>query len=106
MWQQKDSVLITTGACKLYIPSAFTPNRDGKNDVFKSYFGENVTEYHLQILDRYGNLLFESTDKNKGWDGTYKGVAQPQGSYIWVINYQLKDNPDKQLLKGSVLLIR
>lgn len=103
---KKDSVLITTGVCKLYIPTAFTPNRDGKNDVFKSYFGENITEYHLQILNRYGKLLFESSDKNQGWDGTYKGVAQSQGSYIWIINYQLSDKPDKQLLKGSVLLIR
>jgi len=103
---KKDSVLITTGVCKLYIPSAFTPNRDGKNDVFKSYFGENVNEYHLQVFNVYGKLLFESTDKNQGWDGTYKGQAQSQGSYIWVINYQLGNKPDKQLLKGSVLLIR
>ena len=103
---KKDSVLITTGVCKLYIPSAFTPNRDGKNDVFKAYFGENVTSYNLQIFNRFGKLLFESTDKNQGWDGKYKGETQTQGSYIWIINYRLSDKPDKQLLKGSVLLIR
>jgi gliding motility-associated-like protein len=103
---QKDSVFITTGVCELYIPSAFTPNHDRNNDVFKSYFGEKVTEYHLQIINRYGKLLFETTDKNQGWDGTYKGVIQPQGTYVWIISYQQSDIPDKQLLKGSVLLIR
>jgi gliding motility-associated-like protein len=103
---KKDSVLIRTGACKLYIPSAFTPNRDGKNDEFKAYFGENVTSYHLQLFNRFGKLLFESTDINQGWDGRYKGEPQSQSSYIWIINYQLIDNPEKQLLKGSVLLIR
>ena len=103
---KKDSIIFTTGVCKLYIPSAFTPNGDGENDVFKSKFGENVTEYHLQLFNRYGELVFESTDKNKGWDGTYKGLAQAQGVYIWVINFQVSGKPEKQLLKGSVLLIR
>ncbi|MEP7238004.1 MAG: T9SS type B sorting domain-containing protein [Ferruginibacter sp.] len=103
---KRDSVFITGGVCELYIPSAFTPNADGKNDEFKSYFGENVTAYNLQIFSRYGKLVFETTDKNKGWDGTYKGVVQPQGMYVWIVNYEVNGKPYKQLLKGSVLLIR
>ncbi len=103
---KSDSVLITKGICKLYIPNAFTPNGDGKNDVFKAGFGENITEFSLRIFNRYGELVFESKDKNKAWDGTYKGSRQPNGSFIWMIRYKTATDNNLQQLKGTVLLIR
>ncbi len=101
-----DSILITRGFCKLYIPNAFTPNGDGKNDVFKASFGENITEYSLQIFNRYGEIVFENKDKNKGWDGTYRGARQPGGTFFWLINYKTTTDKNLQQLKGSVLIIR
>jgi large repetitive protein len=101
-----DSINIVKGACKLYIPTAFTPNRDGKNDLFKASFGENITEYRLQIFNRYGEIVFASKDKNIGWDGGYKNKVQPSGSYAWIIKYRTSTDNAIQQLKGSVLLIR
>lgn len=103
---KSDSVLVTKGVCKLYIPNAFTPNGDNKNDLFKASFGENITEYSMQVFNRYGELVFESKDKSKGWDGTYKGSRQPKGSFIWVIKYRTNTDVNLQQLKGSILLIR
>jgi gliding motility-associated-like protein len=101
-----DSVLISKGVCNLYIPNSFTPNGDSRNDVFKASYGENVTEYQLQVFNRYGQIVFSTTDKNKGWDGTYKGTAQPYGSYVWVIQYKTALNNNWDGLQGTVLLIR
>ncbi len=100
----KDSILIKKGACKLYIPSAFSPN--GVNKIFKAKYGENVSEFHLQVFNRYGQIVFESKDINLGWDGLYRGIPQPQGNYVWLIDYTEIGKPGKQLLKGSVFLIR
>jgi gliding motility-associated-like protein len=101
-----DSVLISKGVCNLYIPNSFTPNGDSRNDAFKASYGENVTEYQLQVFNRYGQIVFSATDKNKGWDGSYKGTGQPYGSYVWVIQYKTAINSNLQKLQGTVLLIR
>ena len=101
-----DAVVVTQGACKLYIPNAFTPNGDGKNDVFRASYGENVTDYQLQIYNRYGQIIFTSNEINKGWDGTYKGSKQPIGSYAWIIAYKTATNNTEAILKGTILLIR
>jgi gliding motility-associated-like protein len=101
-----DSVLITQGVCNLYMPTAFTPNGDSRNDIFKAGFGENITNYHLQIYNRFGQLVFETKDKNAGWDGKFKGVNQPVGAYIWMVQYSSTSNKTTQQLKGTMLLIR
>jgi gliding motility-associated-like protein len=89
---------------KPYFPNSFTPNGDGKNDIFRIPPG---IFFHLEILavyDRYGNEIFKTADITKGWDGTYKGIAAPPGSYIYVVKGAgLKEDI---LLKGSILLIR
>jgi gliding motility-associated-like protein len=101
-----DYITIGDGVCSLYVPNSFTPNSDTKNDFFKPGYGDNVTEYRLQVFNRYGQIVFSSTDKNKGWDGTYKGAAQPNDSYVWMIQYKTALNNSLQKLQGTVLLIR
>ncbi len=68
----------------LYVPSAFTPNGDQLNDIFSS-FGEFEESFSMEIYDRWGKLLFASTDKNTGWDGTVNGKPQPEGVYVYKI---------------------
>ncbi len=68
----------------LYIPNAFTPNGDDLNDVLYTP-GTNIVTYHLMIYNRWGNLVFESDDMGKGWDGTYKGEPVKDDVY----NYRL-----------------
>lgn len=68
----------------LYIPNAFTPNGDDLNDVLYTP-GTNLIKYHFMIYNRWGNLVFESNDAEKGWDGTYKGEPVIDDVY----NYRL-----------------
>lgn len=56
----------------LYIPSAFTPNGDGVNDIFFAK-GDGIRKFSIAIYDRWGEIIFFSDDINKGWDGTFKG---------------------------------
>ncbi len=104
--EMTDSVLIAKGVCSLYVPNSFTPNGDAKNDLFKASYGEDVKEFQLQVFNRYGQIIFTTTDKNKGWDGTCKNTAQPYGSYVWLIKYKTAVNTNWERLQGTVLLIR
>ncbi len=101
-----DEINLTKGVCELYVPNAFTPNGDIWNNEFKAYYGDNVSEFKLQVFNRYGQLLFITTDKNKGWNGTVGGVAQQQGAYTWVIEYRIKQTVEANVLKGVVMLLR
>lgn len=65
----------------IWAPNAFTPNGDGDNDVFKIK-GYGVKEFNMLIFDRWGELLYESTDINDGWDGKYKGAPVKQDVYV------------------------
>ena len=88
----------------LYLPNTFTPNADTRNDILRPY--TNYTgSFLLDIYNRYGERIFHSTDVNKGWDGTYKGKAQPMGSYSFMMQYYI-NNSFPQQEKGSILLIR
>ncbi len=68
-----------------YIPNAFTPNGDGLNDTF-GLIGEGITEYTIQIFNRWGNLIFESQDTKNQWDGTYHNEKSEIGVYVYKIS--------------------
>lgn len=72
-------------AAVIYVPNAFTPNGDGLNDTFGGV-GEGITDYTMQIFDRWGNLLFESNNINNQWDGTYKNEVVPAGVYVFKLS--------------------
>jgi gliding motility-associated-like protein len=101
-----DEVKFTPGTCTIYIPSAFTPNNDGNNDVFKVLGTDLVSQFTLRIFNRYGQVIFETSDKNQGWDGKVKGSPSSPGGYVYVVKY--KDNvwPDPQVIQGSFILLR
>ena len=101
-----DEIIITTGVCQLYVPNSFAPNGDVRNAIFRAGYGDNVTEFHLQVYHRYGQLLFETKDKQQGWDGTFKGAKQPQGTYTWIIRYKTVLDDSWLLMKGTVTLLR
>ena len=101
----QDEVLIYKGLCKVFVPTAFTPNGDGKNDLFKILGTENISNMHLKIFNRYGETVFETRDKAKGWDGTYKGNYLP-GVYVYLLEYNDATLTQPQNLKGSFVLIR
>lgn len=88
-----------------YIPTAFTPNNDGLNDVLSFVpVGIKETEY-FRVFNRWGQLVFESNHWKKGWDGKHNGSAGLQGVYVWMIKG--KDKDDRVItMNGTVTLIR
>ena len=102
MFSVSNTVEITPPV-SVYIPNAFTPDGDGLNDIFIPV-GKGITEYTLQIFDRWGELIFQSSDFNKGWDGTYKSEPVPMGSYVYKIS--AKGNGSRIIEKnGSVTVV-
>jgi gliding motility-associated-like protein len=101
------SATLKVAQCKItfYVPSAFTPNNDGKNDYFKPILLDNVNEYYFGIYNRWGQLIFETNDINQGWNGMYNGVDQFLGTYVWVMIVTNANNM-KEISKGTVVLIR
>ena len=99
---------ITVGVppAQIAIPNAFTPNNDGKNDLYQIQALEGTIVASVKIYDRWGLLLFDDIN-DLGWDGTYKGVAQNTGSYSCYVTYYQKIYPDKLFYKmGSFDLLR
>ena len=103
----KDTVNVTDSTCLeyFYMPTAFTPNGDRLNDIFKPTFAGPVLGYHLFIYNRWGKIVFSSEDPAKGWDGAIESLQQPMGTYIWICSYQLDGQP-AYTQKGTVSLIR
>jgi gliding motility-associated-like protein len=95
-------------AALLYIPNAFTPNGDGLNDTFGGK-GEGITDYNLQIFNRWGNLIFESNDMKNQWDGNYHNEIAPIGVYVYKISAKgpSANGRSKNLIneKGNVTLV-
>lgn len=102
----KDSINIINGNCEVYIPSAFTPNNDGLNDYFRVGGTTLVTEFSMQIFDRYGHMIFVTRDKNAGWDGRFKNKDLPAGGYVYVVNYKKTNSSKAELVQGTVILLR
>lgn len=101
-----DQITIGTTYCvDIMIPNAFTPNGDGKNEAFKPLIPVPLPGYRMQIFNRWGVLVFETTDTNKGWDGNVSGQPQPSGTYVYKINYKTLLGKDQQQ-SGTLVLIR
>jgi gliding motility-associated-like protein len=87
------------------VPNAFTPNGDGKNDIFKpTYIGITSLKY-FRVFNRNGQLVFETNQQVKGWDGNIHGDPSPEGTYVWEVSGE--DYLGKSESKnGTVILIK
>ena len=101
------TVYIRYTPCKssnLYVPNAFSPNNDGKND--KLYVrGNFIQEMYFTVYDRWGQKMFETRDQNTGWDGTYKGRKLDPAVFGWYIEGTCEVG-EKFFKKGNVTLLR
>ncbi len=88
-----------------YLPTAFTPNGDGLNDFAIPYLVGMKGLKSFTVYNRGGQLLFATTTYQQGWDGKHKGEAQPNGVYVWVLEYYDNNNLVVQQ-KGTITLIR
>jgi len=89
----------------IYVPNAFTPNGDGRNDKFYPVpVGIKALNY-FRVFNRWGQLVFSTNQLNEGWDGTLGGLKQGNGTFVWMAEAITKDN--KIITKkGTVTLIR
>lgn len=90
---------------ELLLPTAFTPNRDGLNDIFKPVNDISVKQYSMKVYSRWGQVIFTSNDMRKGWDGMVNRSEQPTGVYVWEIAYTGKTGV-KHTIHGTVMLIK
>ena len=100
----RDDIIISRGICDIYFPSGFSPNRDGKNDEFKVLTDLKLTSYDLKIYDRWGGIIFHTTDQYKGWDGTMNGTTLNAGIFVWLSTYSY--NGQTKFEKGTLMLVR
>lgn len=88
----------------IYIATAFTPNNDGLNDVLH-FYAAGMASAKLSIYNRWGEVVFSSSDFSNGWDGKWKGILQDTGVYVWHVQARGFDGKPISR-KGTVLLIR
>jgi gliding motility-associated-like protein len=89
------------------VPSAFTPNNDGKNDVFRVVGVETISKFDLKIYNRWGEVVFATTEKAKGWDGKINGRALSETTmFVYTLNYTDALTNESYFLKGNVILIK
>lgn len=101
-----DSVKIFFYDCKdVWIPNAFTPDKNGTNEIFRPIFPAPVTHFKMQVWNRMGSLMYESTNQTVGWDGRFRGTEQGVGVYVYIISFTDIDGRDV-LKKGTVTLVR
>lgn len=105
-----DSLLVEFDDCGtcVHVPTAFTPNNDGLNDLFIPAIGCAFDDYDFKVFNRWGDLLFATNDPETGWNGQNADQPSEMGTYVWTLSYGgsthgvvLSEN-----LKGGVILIR
>ena len=102
--EMTDTVLIEVIINPLFVPSGFSPNGDGLNDILK-VIGGGTSFFNFIIYDKWGNVVFETNDISIGWDGTYKGVDLPSDVFIYVVEASFT-NSQVVKLTGDVTLFR
>jgi gliding motility-associated-like protein len=102
-----DTIQVNDANCRsvLLVPSGFTPNGDGLNDLLEPKLLGDVVRFKFSIYDRWGEEVFETQSLGKGWDGKLNGSFEATGVFTWFCEYQLAGQNSK-VEKGIVTLIR
>jgi gliding motility-associated-like protein len=93
--------------CQVLAPNAFSPNGDGRNDVFKTalYGSCSLEQYQLMIYNRWGQVVYKTTDPEDGWNGLQFSSQAPPGAYVYLVNYKFRGYRN-QTANGNLMLIR
>jgi gliding motility-associated-like protein len=90
---------------EMFVPTAFTPNGDGLNDILRPVLLGVKKLHYFKIFNQWGQQIFESNSVKQGWNGMYKGVAQSAQVVVWIVEGMGVDNKIYQK-KGSTTLLR
>ncbi len=93
-------------SCYLAVPTAFTPNGDGLNDVFGVANAVKAENLQFMVFNRWGQMVFKTSNWKQGWDGKVGGAVQPTGVFVWFLRYTDRDTKQRREQKGTVALIR
>ncbi|MBK8416952.1 MAG: gliding motility-associated C-terminal domain-containing protein [Bacteroidetes bacterium] len=88
----------------LFVPTGFTPNNDGNNDIFRVR-GNNISHSEMHIYNQWGQQIWFSLKETTGWDGKMNGETVPNGTYAYMIRVTF-DNGTTELLRGNISVIR
>lgn len=105
--EKTTAVRVKDTVCDIRFPSAFTPNGDGKNDCFRVLNGFKITDYHLEIYNRWGQKVFETDNPSDCWNGNVAGTGANKNingtnTYVWLCRI----NNLQTILKGTVTVIK
>jgi gliding motility-associated-like protein len=84
----------------IWVPTAFSPNSDGNNDFF-FVRGNNVKEFTIKLFDRWGTIVFETSNLAEGWNGEYQNRLINTGTLVYVLTYTLNDGTSESQ-KGNI----
>ncbi len=99
-------IIQVPGNCYIAVPSGFTPNGDGLNDFLYPLNAYKATDLDFKVYNRYGQLVWQTTDWTKKWDGRVNGGLQASGTFVWHLVYTDSEKGRKFDLKGTTSLIR
>jgi len=94
------------GNCYIAVPNAFSPNNDGLNDYLYPLNAYKTTALIFKVYNRFGELLFSTTNWTNKWDGSFKGQGVDPGTYVWILQYTNTDTGKRVEQKGTTVLIR
>ncbi len=102
------NVELSNCECPFYTANAFTPNDDGLNDNFVVTHSCDLTDFKIQIFNRWGKMVYEGSDDLQGWDGTYQGEPMPAGIYTYSLSYYWEVYGDRHMRykTGTLTLVR
>ena len=103
--EDQDSITINVMESLLEFPNAFTPNGDGINDEFRCVY-RSLKKYQITIINRWGRVVYVSTDPSKGWDGNVGGRQAPPGVYFYFAEAEGYKQNEKHKIRGNIHLIR
>lgn len=99
---KSDYIYINETICTIILPTAFSPNGDGLNDVFRVGNGFSTEQFYLAVYNKWGQKIYETTHVNEGWDGYVNNKLAVVDVYVWVCRY--RKNGQVTALKGTVTL--
>ena len=93
--------------CQIFVPNIFSPNEDGVNDIFQPQSNCALSEYELQVFNRWGRQVFLSKNVDQGWDGRAGGELMPPDVYVYLLSYAFADSlAQPEILSGDIAIIR
>ncbi len=98
--------IVVTNSCYIAVPNAFTPNNDGLNDFLFPLNAYKTTNLLFRVYSRVGQMVFETRDWTKRWDGRFKGQPADLGTYVWILTYTDIDTGERKQQKGSTILLK